>query len=170
VQEFKKGQQARIGGDVFIATEGDPNSRQQYAIAPISKMEGINPPNSKSSFTPQLASRKILGYVYIGSIDANKNTYTYTDKRFKNESRPFAFYPAPNDTLVAMRKTSVRAGPPRLRDAAKRNYVLAKQTTKNGQPVEVMQGQRVTVGGDTILAKGGLSIWTPISAIEPPSR
>ncbi len=156
VVEMALGQKAKVVGDLFIST--DPNNGDQYAIAPISEVIGVDEQYSASAFTPQIAPGKVLGYAYIGYI--NDMTSEYEDRTFINQTRPSAIYPAPNDILVATKDVSLRSGPRRW-DSAKQDYVDSKVVQK------IKQGQSVSVAGDAILAKGGLSIWSPISAIDP---
>ncbi|MGH8614309.1 MAG: lysozyme inhibitor LprI family protein, partial [Gammaproteobacteria bacterium] len=132
----------------------DPNGNS-YAIAPISSLLGTNNPEAKSLFTPIIMSPKILGYIYYGQIDSKDNEYN-----FINQTRRDAIYPAANDTMVATTDVWLRAGP-RYWDATKQEYV------DTGKVQMIKTGQTVVVGGDTVLASGGVSIWTPISAINP---
>jgi hypothetical protein len=156
VLEMPLGQKARVVGDLFIST--DPNNGDQYGIAAISEVIGADEQYIASSFTPQSAPGKVLGYAYIGYINEFSNEYE--DRTFINKTRPSAIYPAPNDILVATKDVSLRSGPRRW-DSAKQDYVDSKVVQK------IKQGQSVRVAGDAILAKGGLSIWSPISAIDP---
>lgn len=149
------GQKAKVAADVFIATEGN----KQYAIAPISKVLNTNIQKNGPPFYPN-TSGKIRGYVNVGLID--EKTGEYKKRMFKNETNKNATYPAPNDILVAMTDVNLRTGP-RKWDATQKDYANATTVKRQGQGQLIKQGQRVKVGGDIVLATGGLSIWAPIS-------
>lgn len=146
------GQKLKVGGDVFIST--DPQNKHQYAIAPITQTLDTNFSATGDVYTADVNSPNLAGYVYLGLID--EETGGFADKFFENKTHPDITVPMPNDRLLAKRDTNLRKGP-RFWDNKKGDYVFP--------PIVgvIKSGDIVVVGGDTILAKQGQSVWTPIS-------
>lgn len=99
--ELKEEQKAKVGGDVFVAS--DPNG-DRYAIAPISNLIGTDYTGAKSNFTPVASAPKILGYVFIGKFDdgANKFKFLNTTQR-RDISRCKRYYGCNDGCLASCR-------------------------------------------------------------------
>ncbi|CAN7676724.1 hypothetical protein LJR090_001775 [Bosea sp. LjRoot90] len=148
------GQKIKVAGDIFITT--DPTNKEQYAIAPVSEIVGVNffPPGDV--YSPVAKLPKVAGYTYFGRIDEQSGKLV--DRTFRNETRADALYPAANDKLSAVRDVWLRAGP-RAWNEAENSYVNAEQL------VVIKSNQRVLIAGDAILARDGLSVWVPIAKL-----
>ena len=150
---IRRGQKAKVAGDVFVST--DPHNGEQYAIVPIAQTLNFQfDPGHSSVFQVERGSPGIQGYVYIGRID--DQTGEFVEKRFENETRHNAIYPAPNDRLRAIGDSNLRSGP-RYWDTAKARYV--------NSPIvgEIKGGDFVVSAGDAILAKEGQTVWVPVT-------
>jgi hypothetical protein len=154
IMNIQLGQKLKVGGDIFIAT--DQQNKKQYAIAPIASVEGEKLPENVERYPAIGNSTGILGYVYNGYIDPETNRYA--ERTFDNQTRSTAAYPSPNDILCAKSNVWLR-GAPHHWDHASHSYLTGDKL----KPIK--PGQCVKVAGDTVLAKGGLSIWSPISEI-----
>ena len=152
--KLEPGQKAKVGGDAIIAH--DETIDAQYVISPIVEVIGHNAAPEQDAFPPATLPPGIKGYAYLGYLDEDGSAYS--DRTFNNYSRPDSLYPLPGDTLLATSNVWLRAGPRRW-DATKQDYVNAPTVTP------ILAGQYVKIGGDTVLAKGGSSVWAPVSEI-----
>lgn len=153
IAHLRQGQKVVAAGDVSITT--DPKNGEQYAIAPIAKASNFDFIIAGQPAVPlQHDNPHVAGYVYVGMIDDESGDFVR--RRFENETRPNAIYPAPNDRLRAKTNSILRSGP-RYWDAAKGEYV---NPPKVG---EIREGDIIIIGGDTVLAKEGQSVWAAVA-------